>query len=110
MTRFRRQTGRGAFGPAAPVTGAFGPLPGTGPEARRARELFHAAFAGQPAVLLACLPILDVQVEQVIPRRQPAFPRIVAAEDEVGRVICRTEAWAFQLLADRVEQIAHALR
>ncbi len=30
----------------------FWPLPGTGPEARRARELFHAAFAGQPAELL----------------------------------------------------------
>jgi CHAT domain-containing protein len=30
----------------------FRPLPGTGPEARRARELFHAAFAGQPAELL----------------------------------------------------------
>jgi CHAT domain-containing protein/tetratricopeptide (TPR) repeat protein len=30
----------------------FRPLPGTGPEARRARELFHAAFADQPAELL----------------------------------------------------------
>ena len=30
----------------------FGPLPGTGPEASRARELFHAAFAGQPADLM----------------------------------------------------------
>jgi CHAT domain-containing protein len=32
--------------------GGFRPLPGTGPEARRARELFHAAFAGQTAELL----------------------------------------------------------
>jgi CHAT domain-containing protein len=32
--------------------GGFRPLPGTGPEARRARELFHTAFAGQPTELL----------------------------------------------------------
>jgi CHAT domain-containing protein/Tfp pilus assembly protein PilF len=32
--------------------GGFRPLPGTGPEARRARVLFQAAFAGQPAELL----------------------------------------------------------
>jgi CHAT domain-containing protein len=32
--------------------GGFRPLPGTGPEARRARELFQTAFAGQPAELL----------------------------------------------------------
>jgi CHAT domain-containing protein/Tfp pilus assembly protein PilF len=32
--------------------GGFEPLPGTGPEARRARELFEAAFAAQPAELL----------------------------------------------------------
>jgi CHAT domain-containing protein/Tfp pilus assembly protein PilF len=32
--------------------GGFRPLPGTGPEARRARELFQAAFAGQPTELL----------------------------------------------------------
>ena len=32
--------------------GGFRPLPATGPEARRARDLFHAAFADQPADLL----------------------------------------------------------
>ncbi len=55
------QADPGQPGPAArPPSGVpvvaqragFGPLPGTGPEARRARELFHAAFAGQPAELL----------------------------------------------------------
>jgi CHAT domain-containing protein/tetratricopeptide (TPR) repeat protein len=39
-------------GPVVAQRGGFRALPGTGPEARRARELFHAAFAGQPAELL----------------------------------------------------------
>ena len=55
------QADPGQLGPAArPPSGitvaakraGFGPLPGTGPEARRARELFHAAFAGQAADLM----------------------------------------------------------
>ena len=43
------------FPPGVPLIakrGGFRPLPGTGPEARRAVELFHATFAGQPTELL----------------------------------------------------------
>jgi CHAT domain-containing protein len=42
----------------------FRPLPGTGPEARRAFDLFHAAFAGQPAELLTRAEPTEATIKQ----------------------------------------------
>ncbi len=44
--------------------GGFGPLPGTGPEARCARELFHATFADQPAELLMRAEPTEAAIKQ----------------------------------------------
>src|SRR5262249_9084433 len=50
------------------------------------------ALAGEGPVLFTTLPVLDVQVHDVVLGRLPALPRIVAAEDEVRRVIRGAEA------------------
>jgi CHAT domain-containing protein/Tfp pilus assembly protein PilF len=58
----------GIVPPALPVVAnraGFQPLPATGPEAQSARDLYHAAFADEPAELL----LKDVPTEAELKRR-----------------------------------------
>jgi CHAT domain-containing protein len=50
--------------PVVAQRGGFRPLPGTGPEAHRARELFLAAFAGQPAELMTRAEPTEAAIKQ----------------------------------------------
>ena len=62
-------------------------------------------LAGQAAVLFAGDPVLDVEVGRPRLRHLPALPRIVAAEDVVGRVVDRPQVRT----VDRLQQIDDAL-
>ena len=64
-------------------------------------------LAGQAAVLLAGDPVLDVEVGRHVLRLLPALPRVVAAEDVVGRVVDRPEGVGCRTAANRS---THAVR
>src|SRR5688572_28617577 len=58
------------------------------------------AFAGQTAVLLASGPVLDVEVNDTVAGREPAFPGVVTTEDKVRRIVDGAEAGASELAED----------
>src|SRR5207253_5359654 len=45
------------------------------------------AFTGDPAMLLAGFPILDVKMNDALAGLQPTIPGVVAAKDKIGRII-----------------------
>src|SRR5262249_14312064 len=64
------------------------------------------ALARDAAVRLAARPVLDVEMRGVGLGRAPAFQWVVAAEDEVRRIVRRLERRTLNLR----EQIGDALR